>query len=257
MNTTSPGPESEASYWPTELTLLELTLPSVPDNLALDEALLEVVDASPTGGILRLWESRRPAVVLGRSNQFELEVNEAGCSTARVAVFRRPSGGGSVVIGPGCLMYSLILPIEKAATVGGITGTTQAIMQQMAKVLSLPDRVIEVHGTSDLVWAGRKFSGNSQRWLRRAFIHHGTLLYGADLTLVTTCLKPPPKQPEYRQGRPHDQFVTNLLSTREDLVSQLIQGWNAEADDDFVPPMDRTAELARERFRTEEWIKAR
>src|SRR5262245_19091088 len=83
---------------------LPLTLPDLADNLALDEALLLAAEERPAGGVLRLWEWPRPAVVLGAGCPLAQDVDEAACTAASVPVLRRASGGGTVLLGPGCLL---------------------------------------------------------------------------------------------------------------------------------------------------------
>ena len=95
------------------MTLLDLTLPTAAENLALDEALLDEAEASSAGcETLRLWEPKEPAVVVGRSSQAAIEVRLDACRELAVPVLRRASGGAAVVTGPGCLMYSLVLSYE-------------------------------------------------------------------------------------------------------------------------------------------------
>src|SRR4051794_13262168 len=90
---------------------LDLTYDSPAANLALDEALL---DACEIGGaeVLRFWESPKYFVVVGYSNKVDTEVNVSECRKRNVPVLRRCSGGGTVLQGPGCLNYSLILNFD-------------------------------------------------------------------------------------------------------------------------------------------------
>ena len=48
------------------MKLLDLTLDSPAENLALDEALLEQAEADGPQEVLRLWEPESPLVVMGR-----------------------------------------------------------------------------------------------------------------------------------------------------------------------------------------------
>ncbi|HEV3117610.1 MAG TPA: lipoate--protein ligase family protein, partial [Gemmataceae bacterium] len=82
--------------------LLDLTLPTIAENLALDEALLLEAEA---GGaeVLRFWEWKRPAVVLGAGSRLADDVDEAACHADGVPILRRSSGGGTVLLGSGCL----------------------------------------------------------------------------------------------------------------------------------------------------------
>src|SRR5438309_218496 len=87
---------------------LDLTLPTLAENLALDDALL--MDAEAGGpSLLRMWQWTQWAVILGAGGKFADEVNDAACQEDNVPVLRRSSGGGTVLLGPGCLLFSIIL----------------------------------------------------------------------------------------------------------------------------------------------------
>src|SRR5713101_1696181 len=91
------------------MRLLDLTLPTAAENLALDEALLLDAEAAAGGEVLRLWEWPAFAVVLGSASRLAEDVDEAACLADGVPILRRASGGGTVLLGPGCLCYSLVL----------------------------------------------------------------------------------------------------------------------------------------------------
>ena len=96
------------------LSYLDLTLDLPEANLALDEALLESVEAAPEGPEwLRIWEMPSPVVVVGRSTKVHQEVNLPACQRRGIPVLRRCSGGTSVVVGPGCLLYSVVLSYQQ------------------------------------------------------------------------------------------------------------------------------------------------
>src|SRR6185436_16368105 len=97
-------------------------------QLACDEALLEAAEAGEidTNGILRFWEAETPFVVLGYANKAEMEVHKS----VKLPILRRCSGGGSVLQGPGCLNYSLVLPITSELALSSITQTNCFIMKR-------------------------------------------------------------------------------------------------------------------------------
>lgn len=251
------SPEQPQIAWPGEIISLGLTLPGPADNLALDEALLITVNQEPAAASLRLWESRQYAVIVGRSNEIEKEVDVAACETDGVPILRRCSGGGTVVIGPGCLMFSLFLPLAPEAQAAGIGAVTCSVLGRIVQGLRTFAPDTRVCGTSDLAVGELKFSGNSQRWLKNALLHHGTILYDFDLARVGRYLKQPTRQPDYRQARPHDRFVMNFPATRGQLSDAIVAAWNAQPEDEFVPPYDLTAELARTKYATDEWNRQR
>jgi lipoate-protein ligase A len=87
------------------MKLLDLTLPTPEENLALDEALLDEADAAGRPlETLRLWEPRQTFVVVGRSSSLEREVRLDRCRERGLPILRRVSGGAAIVAGPGCLM---------------------------------------------------------------------------------------------------------------------------------------------------------
>lgn len=215
--------------WPASLRFLDATFPSLAENLAADERLLNLVEESPSAATLRVWESAAYAVVVGRSNEIDREVNVAACADDAVPVVRRSSGGGAVVIGPGCLCFTLALPIPEEFSRLGIAGVTQQLMQRLAIAFSTPETTVTVEGISDLVAADRKFCGNAQRWRKAAFLHHGSLLYNFELERLSRYLRLPSRQPDYRRARGHQEFVANFSQPRDQLVTALKRCWHADA----------------------------
>lgn len=213
--------------WPARLNLQHPSFPTVSDALAAEETHLRVVNEDASQAALWVWESPSYAVVVGRSNVIEMEVDIAACQSDSVPILRRISGGGAVVVGPGCLCYALMLPIGEEHRRLGVPAVTADIMQRLATAFSTSEQTVEVRGVSDLVVNGRKFSGNSQRWLRNALLHHGTVLYDFDLPLVSRYLRAPSRQPEYRRERPHGEFVMNVAVTAENIARRLATAWKA------------------------------
>src|SRR4029453_4269734 len=116
--------------------LLDLTLPSPIENLALDEALLEDLEENKGTPVLRFWESDRYFVVLGRSSSLADDVHIDACQQDGVPILRRASGGGTVLQGPGCLSYAVVLPLRLHADLRDIRLTNRFMLQRMAEALS-------------------------------------------------------------------------------------------------------------------------
>ena len=235
------------------MQLLDLTLPTAAENLALDEALLESVDDQPAAAeLLRLWECPQRAVVLGRSGKVAEEVFES--RSREVPILRRTSGGGTVLLGPGCLMYSLRLSYERRPHLRALDQAHHEVLSTIAAALNnvLPGANIQPRGTSDLAIGERKFSGNSLRCKRNFLLYHGTLLYDFDLSRIESLLRPPPRQPDYREQRSHDDFVMNLPLPAAVLRQALIAAWRAD-DVERNWPRELTQRLLRERYEQAAW----
>ncbi|MFM7071223.1 MAG: biotin/lipoate A/B protein ligase family protein [Planctomycetota bacterium] len=235
------------------MKLLDLTLPTPAENLALDEALLEEADAGiGPERVLRLWESPEPAVILGRSCRYREETHWDACVAAGVPVLRRPSGGGTVVIGPGCLMYTVLLPYDAYPRLAMIEVAHEFVLSRVQVAVETLATGVEIRGTSDLAVDGRKFSGNSLRCKRAHLLYHGTLLYNFPLDAVTRWLAPPPRQPDYRAGRTHGDFVRNLPLDPARLRAALADAWQAHEPLDAWPK-ELTRRLVADRYSRDAW----
>lgn len=232
---------------------LDLTFADAASNLACDEALLQHYEESrPDKELLRVWEPKQHFVVLGHSNKIAVEVNMSTCARDGIPVLRRISGGGTVLQGPGCLNYSLILH-GKQSGLGNIQEVFDYVLTRHRHCLEqLTGCLVAVKGTSDLAIDARKFSGNAQYRKREYILIHGTFLLSFDIDLIERYLQIPPKQPVYRRQRRHVDFLTNVDLEREQVRRELSRAWNAR--EEFIdPPIDKINRLLSDRYRRAEW----
>jgi lipoate-protein ligase A len=220
------------------MTLLDLTLPSPAENLALDEALLDAAESGAGAEVLRFWESPTPFVVLGYANKLAREVKVVDCQAKSIPILRRCSGGGTVVQGPGCLNYAVILRITEDGPTRSISAANHYVMERVrAGVQSASGHrpaAISIQGHTDLAvtmnhepQTTRKFSGNAQRRRKNFLLFHGSLLLNFHLSLISELLLLPSLQPDYRNQRPHDEFITNLAVPAEAVKRALGGEWQA------------------------------
>ena len=235
------------------MNYLDLTLPTPAENLACDEALLDRAETAGGPAVLRFWESPRPFVVLGYANKVAEEVNVEACRAAGVPILRRCSGGGTVLQGPGCLNYSLVLRASDAGPHQTITEANHFVMQRNRRTLeALLGQPVSVEGITDLAIGQLKFSGNAQRRKRDWFLFHGTFLLQFDFGLIEKLLLSPPRQPEYRRDRPHAEFLTQTKCSSTELQAALRDAWAASSTDDAALEAD-IARLVSEKYGRNEW----
>lgn len=217
------------------MKILDLTFNTPEENLACDEALLEAAEENTSGEVLRFWSPQNRFVVLGYSNKIAEDVHVDACHSHQVPILRRISGGGTVLQGPGCLNYSLILEINQHPELASITSTNRWIMDKQCQALqSLAGTAVKVRGITDLALGELKFSGNAQRRKRHFVLFHGTFLLNFDLSQIEKFLKLPPKQPDYRQNRPHLDFVKNLNIASDKIQKALVKTWQASGGHNFT-----------------------
>lgn len=235
------------------MLLCDLTLTTPEENLACDEALLDLCEQDGADELLRFWEPAQYFVVIGYANRAATEVDLEFCRRNALPVLRRTTGGGTVLQGPGCLNYSLLLRAEPTGPLAGIPGTNEFVLQRHQGVLAeLLQAPVERQGHTDLAIGGLKFSGNAQRRRKNWLLFHGSFLLHLDIALVEKALPLPSRQPDYRIGRSHTDFLLNLKLAPPLLKAALARAWQARQP---LPglPFDRITRLAREKYALDEW----
>lgn len=234
------------------LRWLDHTRPTVSQDLALDEALLEQAEAEGGPGTLRLWSPPRHAVVLGASGKLADEVDPEACRREDIPIYRRSSGGGTVIVGPGALNVAVVLPVDADPALSGVETAQAFVLGRFAETIRRLGPRVEVRGSGDLVLGDRKVAGSAQRRMRRHVLIHATILCDFPLDLIARCLRQPARQPAYRGGRGHGEFVANLGVDRMGLTEALRRAW--DADDGAAIPGALVARLDAEKFADPAWV---
>jgi lipoate-protein ligase A len=202
---------------------LDRTLKTPEENLALDADLLRAAE-SELAEYLRVWESPEYCVVLGKHGQVSDDVDLEACRADGIPILRRVSGGGTVLLGPGCLNYTIVLRYDRAPGLHGVAESFGYCLGRVIEAIGAMGVPVEAQGT-DLLCRARKFGGSAQRRQRTHFLHHGTILYRFEIPLITRYLKEPPRRPAHRAGRRHEEFLACLPCDRSALVEHLKNAW--------------------------------
>ncbi len=180
-------------------------LPTLPYDLDDDIITRTLDDGWPR---VRIYEPTEIAVVIGRGGRQELELNTAKISTDGITLYKRAGGGCSVVLDPGNLIISVAAPLPG---VGKIKSAFAAISDWLITALSVCDVPgVKQRGVSDLAIGKRKIGGSCMYRTRGLVYYSTTLLLDPDVALVDRYLLYPPREPDYRAGRSHRQFMGSL-----------------------------------------------
>ena len=152
-------------------------------------------------------------VVLGAGNDASLEVNEEACQRLAIPVLRRYGGGGTVVLYPGCVVVSIGCwvkdPFQNSYYFRLLN---QAIIDSLAR--EWPKLVdLSQAGISDIVYGEKKIAVTSMFRSRNYLLYQASVLVHLDRELVGGVLRHPTKEPDYRKGRRHGDFLTSLVET--------------------------------------------
>jgi lipoate-protein ligase A len=198
----------------------------VAENLALDEALLIQADLGQRGTLVRFWEPAQYAVVLGASCRLRDDVHVDACRADGVPILRRTSGGGTVVVGPGALCVTVILRQTAAPGLRALDVAHDYVLERIGAALEQAGTAVTLEGRGDLVLCGRKCAGSAQRRLKDWFMIHCSLLYQFPIERIESYLALPKRQPAYRAGRSHRDFLSNLPLARKILVHAIGSTWS-------------------------------
>jgi lipoate---protein ligase len=173
--------------------LLDLSCADAESNLALEEAVARAVATGRAPSTLRFWAEDN-AVILGRFQDPQLEVNLAACSRYRTAVVRRFTGGGAVYHDSGNLNWAVSLarehPLVRSAGINVpriynvlSAGVVQGLRRLGAAARFVPPSDIRIHD--------RKVSGTAGAVKWGGVFFHGTLLVSSDLRRIEEILDAP------------------------------------------------------------------
>jgi lipoate-protein ligase A len=157
-----------------------------PQGLAWDEALVRDPVDRPT---LLVWRSR-PAVVIGRFQRADWEVDAAACARRGVRVWRRFTGGGAVYLDEGTVCAALAVPAAHPAAAAGIPDLYAPLLDGLVRAC----RALGADAVRDerTVRVGdRKVTGIAAHRGRHVTLVHGTLLVTAELDALRACLAGP------------------------------------------------------------------
>lgn len=157
-----------------------------------------------------IYEAEHTEVILGRSNKKEEEVFVHNCIKDNVPILRRAGGGGSVVLSKGVFIISIAgkspLPYHLREHLNSVN---RSIIHTLE---SFHIERLSIKGISDIALGNKKILGSSLYRKRDIVLYQGALLANPDLTLIERYLKHPKREPDYRKGRMHREFITSLYN---------------------------------------------
>ena len=219
-------------------------------NLAVEEYMFKNSDDD----VFMLWQNEK-TVVIGKNQNAYAEINTDFVTENGITVARRITGGGAVYHDLGNLNYTFISSSRDKGI--DFEYFTAPILEAL-RSLGIS---AELSGRNDLETSGLKFSGNAQCSDGKRVLHHGTLLFDSDITVLSKALSVDEEKLKAKAVKSTRSRVTNLkpLIGRELTVEEFIT-----IISDFVikkyspkiitPPENAEIEKLRQRNSSKEWI---
>lgn len=162
-------------------------------GLAADESLTRRVGAGASAPVLRLYTYRSHCALVGRFQNLRAEVDLAFCEMAGIAVGRRPTGGGAIIMGADQLGVAIAVPDQR--TDGGYEQARTLFTRFSSGILrALSGLGIDAafRRKNDLEVRGKKIAGLGVYFHPGAgLLFHSSLLVDLDIPLMLRVLKTP------------------------------------------------------------------
>ena len=238
-----------------KLSYLDLTTTDPAFNLAAEQY---VFDALPRDrAYFMLWQNDN-AIIVGKYQNTFAEINEAYVKEHGIRVVRRLSGGGAVYHDLGNLNFTFIADAGTLSTLN-FTIFCEPVIRTLAKF----GVTAEVNGRNDMTIDGRKFSGNSQYLKQGRIMHHGTILFDSDLSVVSNALQVDESKFQSKASKSVRSRVTNVAAYlptpvslpefRSALLADIAQSADGEAYVFSASDLAAIEKLRAERYGTWEW----
>lgn len=224
------------------------------DGLALDEAIAR---SGPRQPVLVLWRAA-PAVVIGRFQRADWEVDPAACAARGVRVWRRFTGGGAVYLDRGTLCAALVVPAAHPAAATGVPDLYAPLLDAIAAGC----RSLGIDASSDQRTVrvdGCKVTGVAAHRGPAATLVHATLLVSADLGALRACLAGPrggdlDGLPRPAASRPdHVTAIGGSIDAAEAALVAVLAGGETAAEPPSAVETSRAAELRSSRYHDPAW----
>lgn len=174
-----------------------------------------------------VWQPARTWIIIGRGNKAPDSVHLDLARADGVPVAQRPSGGEAVIL----TLRTLVVSAVRHTTAQHpsrhyFQSYNQAVIGALA---GLGVRDLTLRGISDIALGDRKIAGSSIYRNRERVFYHAVLNVAEDPALMERYLRPPRRQPDYRLGRSHAEFVTSLAAAGYPLPMPVLQAAVSDA----------------------------
>jgi len=237
-----------------KLSYLILSTTDPAFNLAAEQY---VFDSLPRDRMyLMLWQNDN-AIIIGKHQNTAAEINEAFVRSHGIRVVRRLSGGGAVYHDLGNLNYTLISDAQGSELDLGV------FCRPVIRALQKLGVDAQLNGRNDMTIGGQKFSGNAQYRKEGRVMHHGTILFDSDMSVLADALQVDEEKMKAKgvksvrsrvtNVRPHLPADMTLPRFRSALLESILEempGTEYELTEKDLAAIEATR---RQRYATWEW----
>ncbi|MYM18596.1 lipoate--protein ligase family protein [Brevibacterium sp. 5221] len=255
------GVAGATEFYDHEWTFIHDVVRPTQMNVALDQVLLEEVEAGRRGPTVRFWEWDDRATVIGAFQSYANEIRPEGVEKYDVQVVRRITGGGAMFMeGGNCVTFALYGP---ASLVAGLD--YEESYEHLDRWVLSALRSLGVNAfykpINDITSDQGKIGGAAQKRTHGAVLHHDTMSYDIDADRMVEVLRIGQAKISDKGIRSANKRVDPLRRQtgvpREAIIERMREHFGAltGAADGAVSAEEeaRAERLVAEKFGTEAW----
>lgn len=217
-------------------------------NLASEQYLLDTEDDE----VFMLWRNEK-AVIIGKNQNAYAEINKPFVDEHEIKVVRRLTGGGAVFHDLGNVNFTYIVSRNDCPTLD-----FERFSRPVISALRGLGVEAELSGRNDITVGGRKISGNAQCVYNNKVMHHGTLLFSADMSQMSGALNVDEEKIKSKGIKSVRSRVCNLCEYLTDMdvteFKSYLEGCVEGKKTVFSPEQIKEIEKLRdEKYSTWEW----
>ena len=166
-----------------------------------------------------VWQPETTCLVLGQSNSAEKSLIIENVIRDGIPVTKRPTGGEAVMLTPRTIAVTVARIFSAPVHFRDYFRVVNGMIIDSLQGFGISG--LSMRGISDIAIGNRKILGSSMRNTHGSLIYHAVLNVGEDPGLFEKYLRHPHREPDYRTGRSHSEFVTSLKA----------EGYNIRAEE--------------------------
>lgn len=170
---------------------------------------------------LFVWHPEETSLVLGQSNHPESSLISENVIQDQIPVYKRPSGGETVILTNNMLVVSVAFRVKSLHNPKiYFEKINHAIIQALE---SQGVKGLYQRGISDISIHQKKILGSSIYRTTEKMFYHAVLNISESIDTISKYIAHPAKEPDYRQGRSHKEFVTSLSEAGYNLSYDILE----------------------------------